>query len=328
MQNQNLKLKLKNLTKESGVYKMLDKSGNVIYVGKAKNLKNRVSSYFKKSSQDEKTQLLQKNIHDFSITLTKTETQALLLENDLIKQYKPKYNILLKDSKSYPYIYISNDTHPRLGMFRGKKNKDYHYFGPYPSKYAARDALVLLKKIFKVRQCNNSFYRARSRPCLEYQIGLCSAPCVGKISDERYEQDVKLVSLFLNGKSTKLLSEVSKKMKTASSDQDFEAAATYRDQLINLRTIQERHSSQFTSDMDVLSIVKDSQVHCIEVVFVRSGKQIGSETFFPKNAKNDSCESVLSAFLPLYYLGKNTPKEIVISHKLKDKSLLGKRAID
>ena len=165
MQNQNLKLKLKNLTKESGVYKMLDKSGNVIYVGKAKNLKKRVSSYFKKSSQDEKTKLLQKNIHDFSITLTKTETQALLLENDLIKQYKPKYNILLKDSKSYPYIYISNDNHPRLGMFRGKKNKDYHYFGPYPSKYAARDALVLLKKILKVRQCNNSFYRARSRPC-------------------------------------------------------------------------------------------------------------------------------------------------------------------
>ena len=138
---------------------------------------------------------------------------------------------------------------------------------------------------------------------MEYQIGLCSAPCVGKISDERYEQDVKLVSLFLNGKSTKLLSEVSKKMKSASIDLDFEAAATYRDQLINLRTIQERHSSQFTSDMDVLSIVKDSQVHCIEVVFVRSGKQIGSETFFPKNAKNDSCESVLSAFLPLYYLG-------------------------
>ena len=147
---------------------------------------------------------------------------------------------------------------------------------------------------------------------------------VGKISDERYEQDVKLVSLFLNGKSTKLLNEISKKMKAASSELDFEAAATYRDQLINLRTIQERHSSQFTSDMDVLSVVKDSQIHCIEIVFVRSGKQIGSETFFPKNAKNDSCESVLSAFLPLYYLGKNTPKEIVISHKLKDKSLLEK----
>ena len=322
MKNENLKIKLENLTKESGVYKMLDKSGKVIYVGKAKNLKNRVSNYFVKSNQDEKTQLLQKNIDDFSIIITKTETQALLLENDLIKQFKPKYNILLKDSKSYPYIYISNDKHPRLGMFRGKKNKDYHYFGPYPSKYAARDALVLLKKIFKVRQCSNSFYRARSRPCLEYQIGLCSAPCVGKISDERYDQDVELVSLFLNGKSTKLLNQVSKKMKSASIDLDFEAAAKYRDQLISLRTIQEKHSSQFTSDMDVVSILKDAEVHCIEIVFVRSGKQIGNETFFPKNAKKDSCERVLSAFLPLYYLGKNTPKEIVISHKLEDKMLL------
>ncbi len=322
MKNENLKIKLENLTKESGVYKMLDKSGKVIYVGKAKNLKNRVSNYFTKSNQDEKTQLLQKNIDDFSIIITKTETQALLLENDLIKQFKPKYNILLKDSKSYPYIYISNDKHPRLGMFRGKKNKDYHYFGPYPSKYAARDALVLLKKIFKVRQCSNSFYRARSRPCLEYQIGLCSAPCVGKISDERYDQDVELVSLFLNGKSTKLLNQVSKKMKSASIDLDFEAAAKYRDQLINLRTIQEKHSSQFTSDMDVVSILKDAEVHCIEIFFIRSGKQIGNETFFPKNAKNHSCERVLCAFLPLYYLGKNTPKEIVISHKLGDKTLL------
>ncbi len=322
MKNENLKIKLENLTKESGVYKMLDKSGKVIYIGKAKNLKNRVSNYFVKSNQDEKTQLLQKNIDDFSIIITKTETQALLLENDLIKQFKPKYNILLKDSKSYPYIYISNDKHPRLGMFRGKKNKEYHYFGPYPSKYAARDALALLKKIFKVRQCSNSFYRARSRPCLEYQIGLCSAPCVGKISDERYDQDVELVSLFLNGKSTKLLNQVSKKMKSASTNLDFEAAAKYRDQLISLRTIQEKHSSQFTSDMDVVSILKDAEVHCIEIVFVRSGKQIGNETFFPKNAKKDSCEIVLSAFLPLYYLGKNTPKEIVISHKLEDKVLL------
>jgi excinuclease ABC subunit C len=161
MQNQNIKIKLKNLTKESGIYKMLDKSGNVIYVGKAKNLKNRVSNYFISSNHSKKTQLLQKNIDDFSIIITKTETQALLLENELIKQFKPKYNILLKDSKSYPYIYISNDKHPRLGMYRGKKNKNYHYFGPYPSSHIARDALALLKKIFKVRQCSNSFYRGR-----------------------------------------------------------------------------------------------------------------------------------------------------------------------
>ena len=322
MHNQNLKIKLKNLTKEPGVYKMLDKTGDVIYVGKAKNLKNRVSNYFISSNHNTKTQLLQKNIDDFSIIITKTETQALLLENELIKQFKPKFNILLKDSKSYPYIFLSNDVHPRLGMFRGKKNKNYHYFGPYPSSHIARDALALLKKIFKVRQCTNSFYRARSRPCLEYQIGLCSAPCVGKISDNKYEQDVDMVSLFLNGKASKLLNQVSQKMKDASIDLDFEAAAKYRDQLIGLRTIQERHGSQFSSDMDVVSIVNDADTHCIELVFVRGGKQVGSETFFPKNAKNDSCEEVLSAFLPLYYLGTKTPKEIVLSHKLVDKPIL------
>ena len=322
MQNQNIKIKLKNLTKESGIYKMLDKSGNVIYVGKAKNLKNRVSNYFISSNHSKKTQLLQKNIDDFSIIITKTETQALLLENELIKQFKPKYNILLKDSKSYPYIYISNDKHPRLGMYRGKKNKNYHYFGPYPSSHIARDALALLKKIFKVRQCSNSFYRARSRPCLEYQINLCSAPCVGKISNSKYEQDVDMVSLFLNGKASKLLNQISQKMKKSSIDLDFEAVAKYRDQLIGLRTIQERHGSQFSSDMDVVSIVNEAETHCIEVVFVRSGRQVGSESFFPKNAKNDSCEDVLSAFLPLYYLGTSTPKEVVLSHKLKDKALL------
>jgi excinuclease ABC subunit C len=322
MQNQNIKIKLKNLTKEPGIYKMLDKSGNVIYVGKAKNLKNRVSNYFIGSNHNTKTQLLQKNIDDFSIIITKTETQALLLENELIKQFKPKFNILLKDSKSYPYIYLSNDVHPRLGMFRGKKNKNYHYFGPYPSSHIARDALALLKKIFKVRQCTNSFYRARSRPCLEYQIGLCSAPCVGKISDNKYEQDVDMVSLFLNGKASKLLSQVSQKMKDASVNLDFETAAKYRDQLIGLRTIQERHGSQFSSDMDVVSIVNDADTHCIELVFVRGGKQVGSETFFPKNVKNDSCQEVLSAFLPLYYLGTKTPKEIVLSHKLEDKLVL------
>ena len=322
MQNQNIKIKLKNLTKEPGIYKMLDKSGNVIYVGKAKNLKNRVSNYFIGSNHNTKTQLLQKNIDDFSIIITKTETQALLLENELIKQFKPKFNILLKDSKSYPYIYLSNDVHPRLGMFRGKKNKNYHYFGPYPSSHIARDALALLKKIFKVRQCTNSFYRARSRPCLEYQIGLCSAPCVGKISDNKYEQDVDMVSLFLNGKASKLLSQVSQKMKDASINLDFETAAKYRDQLIGLRTIQERHGSQFSSDMDVVSIVNDADTHCIELVFVRGGKQVGSETFFPKNVKNDSCQEVLSAFLPLYYLGTKTPKEIVLSHKLEDKLVL------
>ena len=322
MKNQNIKIKLKNMSKNSGVYKMLDRTGNVIYIGKAKNLKNRVSQYFTQSNHNNKMQALQKNIYDFSVIVTKTETQALLLENDLIKQFKPKYNILLKDAKSYPYIYISNDKHPRLGLYRGKKNKSYEYFGPYPSAHVARDAIALLKKIFKVRQCTNSFYRSRSRPCLEYQIGLCSAPCVGKISDVKYAQDVEMVNLFLNGKSSRLLNQISKKMKQASIDLDFEAAANYRDQLIGLRTIQERHGSQFSSDMDVISITQESNIHCIEVMFVRSGKQIANESVFPKNAKGEACEKVLSAFLPLYYLGKSTPNQIILSHKLEDKALI------
>ena len=322
MKKQNIKIKLKNMSKNSGVYKMLDRTGNVIYIGKAKNLKNRVSQYFTHSNHNNKMQALQKNIYDFSIIVTKTETQALLLENDLIKQYKPKYNILLKDAKSYPYIYISNDKHPRLGLYRGKKNKSYEYFGPYPSAHVARDALALLKKIFKVRQCTNSFYRSRSRPCLEYQIGLCSAPCVGKVSDVKYAQDVEMVNLFLNGKSSRLLNQISKKMKQASINLDFKAAANYRDQLIGLRTIQERHGSQFSSDMDVISITQESNIHCIEVMFVRSGKQIANESVFPKNTKGETCEKVLSAFLPLYYLGKSTPKQIILSHKLEDKVLI------
>ena len=322
MKKEDITFKLKNLTKSPGIYKLLDKSDNIIYIGKARNLKNRVSQYFTESNNNTKMLALRKKIHDFSVIVTKTETQALFLENDLIKQYKPKYNILLKDAKSYPYIYISNDKHPRLGLYRGKKNKSYQYFGPYPSAHVARDALALLKKIFKIRQCANSFYRSRSRPCLEYQIGLCSAPCVAKVSDEKYAQDVEMVNLFLNGKNNRLLNQIAKKMKNASINLDFEAAANYRDQLIGLRTIQERHGSQFSTDMDVISITQESNIHCIEVIFVRSGKQIGNESFFPKNAKDETCEKVLSAFLPLYYLGKNTPKEIIINHKLEDKVLI------
>ena len=252
MKKQNITLKLKNMSKNSGVYKMLDRTGNVIYIGKAKNLKNRVSQYFTQSNNNIKMQALQKNIYDFSVIVTKTETQALLLENDLIKQHKPKYNILLKDAKSYPYIYISNDKHPRLGLYRGKKNKSYKYFGPYPSAHVARDALTLLKKIFKVRQCTNSFYQSRSRPCLEYQIGLCTSPCVGKVSDVKYAHDVEMVTLFLNGRGGSLLHIISQKMKQYSIDLDFESAANYREQLIGLLSIQEKPVSKFSYEKDII----------------------------------------------------------------------------
>jgi excinuclease ABC subunit C len=317
-----VKDKLKNLSQYSGVYQMLDMNEQVIYVGKAKNLKKRVSSYFSKQHSDGKTRALVANIKDFEVIVTDTETQALLLENELIKQYKPRYNILLKDAKSYPYICITNDKHPRVSFYRGQKNKDYQFFGPYPSAHVVRDSLALLKKIFKVRQCTNSVYRSRSRPCLEYQIGLCTAPCVGKISDENYAHDVAMMSLFLSGKGKETLGKVSDKMQQASIDLDFELAAHYRDQLIGLRTIQEQHSSQSMGDMDVVSIVEREGIHALEVLFIRSGKQIGQDCIFPKHAKGKSSKEVLSAFLPLYYLGKDKPKQLLLSEKLIDRILI------
>ena len=317
-----IKDKLKNLSTHPGVYQMLDGKSQVIYVGKAKNLKKRVLTYFSKEHADGKTRALVANIKDFEVIVTDTETQALLLENELIKQYKPRYNILLKDAKSYPYIYITNDKHPRVSFYRGQKNENYQFFGPYPSAHVVRDSLALLKKIFKVRQCTNSVYRSRSRPCLEYQIGLCTAPCVGKVSDENYAQDVAMMSLFLSGKGKETLDQVSNKMQHASKNMDFELAAHYRDQLIGLRTIQEQHSSQSMSNMDVASIAEKEGVHAVEVLFVRSGKQIGQECLFPKHAKGKSSQEVLSAFLPLYYLGKDIPKQLLLSEKLIDKKLI------
>ncbi len=301
---------------------MLDKHAKVIYIGKAKNLKKRVSQYFVKQHTDPKTRALVANIHTFEVIVTDTETQALLLENEMIKQHKPRYNILLKDAKSYPYVCVSRDAHPRVSLHRGKKNAGDKLFGPYPSAYLVRDSLALLKKIFKVRQCSNATYRSRSRPCLEYQIGLCSAPCVGKISDENYQQDVAMMLLFLEGKDPEILSRISQQMQQASQDLAFELAAHYRDQLIKLRTLQERHSANSEADMDVISIAQQQGICALEVLFVRSGRQIGQQCIFPKNTQNREIEAVLSAFLPLYYLAKTPPKRIVISHKIADKKLI------
>jgi excinuclease ABC subunit C len=314
--------KLNNLTHNPGVYQMLDKQDLVIYVGKAKNLKKRVASYFSKQHEHAKTRALVANINSFKVIVTASETQALILESELIKQHMPRYNILLKDSKSYPYISISNDKHPRVGFFRGKKLKSHQYFGPYPSVHVVKNSLNLLKKIFKVRQCTNATYRSRSRACLEYQIGLCSAPCVGHIIDENYQQDVDMMLLFLAGKGRQTLDEISAKMQTASANQDFELAGRLRDQLIDLRKIQEQHSSNSTADLDVIAVCQQDGVNAVEVLFIRNGKQVGQEFILPKNSNFQAVEKVLSAFLPLYYLGKDTPKQLLIDCKLADKKII------
>jgi excinuclease ABC subunit C len=318
----NIKEYLNHLTINPGVYLMIDKQGKVIYVGKAKNLKRRVSQYFVKQQKNKKTKALVANIKNFEVVVTDTETQALILENELIKQHKPRYNILLKDAKSYPYIFVSDDKHPRAGFYRGNKNKKYKYFGPYPSSNMVRDSLSLLKKIFKIRQCTNSVYRSRSRPCLEYQIGLCSAPCVSKISDDNYTQDVAMMSLFLSGKGAETLKLVADKMQNASKDLDFELAAHYRDQLISLRTIQEQHTSRNMEDIDVVCCVEKDSVYAVEVIFIRKGKQAGNECLFPKNTNTRNVNEVLSAFLPQYYIDRDIPKQIIINEHLEDKKLI------
>jgi excinuclease ABC subunit C len=316
--------KLQNLTTSAGVYQMLDKQQKIIYVGKAKNLKNRISSYFLKAPADKKTQALVSNIKDFQTIVTATETQALLLEAELIKQYMPRYNILLKDAKSYPYIFISRDKHPQAGFYRGNKKENYHFFGPYPSAHVVRDSLKLLKKIFKIRQCSNTTYKSRSRACLEYQIGLCSAPCVGKIKDEDYQQDSEMMRLFLSGKGKQTLETVSKKMQQASLNLDFELAAHLRDQLIDLRKIQEQHSGNVKGDLDIVSAVQQDEVNGVQVLFVRAGKQVGGEFILPKNSNGHEVETVLKAFLPLYYVGKTPPNQILINLKITHKNIIAK----
>jgi len=317
-----LRESVKKITTQPGVYLMRDSSKKVIYVGKAKNLKNRVSQYFQKTSHEGKTKALVANIRSFETIVTTSETQALILENDLIKQYKPRYNVLLKDSKSYPYIFISKDKHPRVGFYRGNKNADLKFFGPYISPYIVRESLSLMKKIFKVRQCTNTFYKNRSRPCLEYQIGLCSAPCVGKIDDDDYTNDVEQMESFLSGKGISVLENISTKMQSASKSQNYEAAAKYRDQLIGLRTVQEQHTAQTQNDMDIVAIVSKENAFAIEILFIRNGKQIGQRCFYPKNSKNYNEESVLSAFLPQFYIGKVVPKTIVVNKSISEKNII------
>ena len=231
---------LKTVTSQPGVYRMYDAGGTVIYVGKAKDLKKRLSSYFRSNLASRKTEALVAQIQQIDVTVTHTETEALLLEHNYIKLYQPRYNVLLRDDKSYPFIFLSGDTHPRLAMHRGAKHAKGEYFGPFPNGYAVRETLALLQKIFPIRQCENSVYRNRSRPCLQYQIGRCLGPCVeGLVSEEEYAQQVEYVRLFLSGKDDQVLTQLISRMETASQNLEFEEAARIRDQIQAVRRVTE-----------------------------------------------------------------------------------------
>ena len=318
---------LKNLTQKPGVYQMFDTDHKILYVGKAKNLKKRVSSYFRSSGLSPKTQALVKRIAAIEITTAPSEAEALVLEHNLIKSQKPPFNILLRDDKSFPYIFLSSeDRHPRLSYHRGPKKKKGEYYGPYPNAGAVKETLNFLQKTFSVRQCEDSVYRNRSRPCLLYQIKRCSGPCVNAIHDEAYAQDVKKTALFLNGKNQDLYEQLSTDMQQASEALEFEKAAQYRDQISALRQVQAQQIIESgQGNLDVLACEIDGGMTCIHVLYIRQGRMIGSRSYNPKNTLGESAEEVLSAYVSQSYLGGSSmdlPSTIILSHELDDKDAI------
>ncbi|MGQ8363709.1 excinuclease ABC subunit UvrC [Glaciecola sp. 1036] len=313
---------LKNLTTAPGVYRMYNAANDVIYVGKAKNLKNRLSSYFKSNHEDRKTATLVSHIANIDVTLVSSETEAFLLENNYIKKYRPRYNVVLRDDKSYPYIFLSEHKHPRLSFHRGSKKQKGQYFGPYPSAWSVRESLRSLQKLFPIRQCEDSYYRNRSRPCLQYQMQRCSAPCVqGYVSDDEYNAQVQLATLFLKGKNTAVIDSLVKKMETASESLNFEAAAKYRDQISALRKVQERQLiSASQQELDVFGFAFKNGIASIYGIFIRDNQLLGSKAYFPKVPKGSSEQEVFSAFVLQFYLAgnKTIPKQIVIPIKLDE----------
>lgn len=304
---------LKTVTNQPGVYRMYNADAVVIYVGKAKDLKKRLSSYFRKKVDSEKTRALVANINKIDVTVTHTETEALILEHNYIKQYLPKYNVLLRDDKSYPYIFISGHKHPRISMHRGAKKRKGEYFGPYPDSGAVRETLHLIQKIFPVRQCEDTVYSNRTRPCLMYQIGRCAAPCVSSvISDEQYAELVELVRLFLQGKDQQVLETLIGKMEQASKTLRFEDAAKFRDQIQAIRRVQEQQfvSEDSMDDMDVLGFAQENGIACVHILMIRQGKILGSRSHFPKIPNDTNREEVFYSFLSQYYLSHNEARTI------------------
>jgi excinuclease ABC subunit C len=319
-----IKAYLKNLTKRPGIYKMLNDKGQVIYIGKAKNLKNRVSSYFNNSTASPKQQSMLKRVTLIEVTVTHTEGEALLLESQQIKRYKPRYNICLRDDKSYPFIYVSSEQDfPRITFHRGAKKKPGRYFGPYPSAGAVRETLKLLQKIFPIRQCEDSYYKNRTRPCLQYQIKRCTAPCVGLIDKHDYALDLENTMLFLQGDAYLLIDRLINKMEQSSAKLEFETAAIYRDQIARLRYVLEKnyvHGER--GDVDIIACAAQAGVACVQVFFIRGGQHLGNKIFFPKMPETHNPARVLQAFIPQYYLDKQIPHELLVSHDVEEKQLI------
>lgn len=315
---------LANVSQRPGVYRMLGADGEVLYVGKARNLKNRLTTYFVGKAQSAKTMAMVAQIANVEVTVTASETEALLLEYNLIKRHKPRFNVALRDDKSFPYLYISTDhDYPRVSFYRGARKMPGRFFGPYPNARATRETSLLLQKLFLIRPCTDTFFANRSRPCLQYQIKRCSGPCVGLISKEDYAQDVADAIKVLEGRGTELLEDLGRRMEQASAELQFERAARLRDQIHGIKAI---HSTQSVAgdtehDIDAVALASESGDHCVSIVFVRGGRNLGSNNFFPKAGLAEAGE-LLSGFLSQYYLGRDAPAEILISEAIEDADLL------
>ncbi|KAA8984517.1 excinuclease ABC subunit UvrC [Halomonas sp. 22501_18_FS] len=320
---------LKQVTEKPGVYQMYDANGDILYVGKASNLRKRLASYFRKQGQAIKTQSLVSRIADIQVTVTASETEALLLEQNLIKSQRPPYNILLRDDKSYPYIYLSNHSdYPSLTFRRGKSKRDKGtFFGPFPSGGAVRESLNILQKVFRIRNCSESYFRNRTRPCLQYQINRCTAPCVGMISPEDYQQDVRRARLFLQGKNPEIIQELMDAMEQASTSLDFERAAQFRDQINYLRHVQEQQAIEGGSaELDVIGLSQEAGVVCVVVLSVRGGRIVGTQHFFPRLSMDQEESELITAFIGQFYLGEDNPREIpreiIVAEEIPDREVL------
>jgi excinuclease ABC subunit C len=315
---------LANVSQRPGVYRMIGADGEVLYVGKARNLKNRLATYFVGKAQAAKTMAMVAQIANVEVTVTASETEALLLEYNLIKRHRPRFNVTLRDDKSFPYLYITTEQdYPRISFYRGSRKLPGRFFGPYPNARATRETVLLLQKLFLLRPCSDTFFANRSRPCLQYQIKRCSGPCVGLISTENYAQDVADGIKVLEGRGAELIDDLAQRMEQAAQQLDFERAARLRDQINGIKAI---HSTQSvtrnaTEDIDAVALVSHGSDHCVSIVFVRGGRNLGSSNFFPRPGIAESGE-LLSGFLSQYYLGRDAPVEILINERVEDSDLL------